>query len=82
MFGFAAGESRTLAAFHRAYNATADKTLSPGERPHDSTEFKTGSWLEGRLLLLDLAHFKFRRFALIDENGGYFVSRLKRDTKH
>jgi putative transposase len=29
VFGFAAGESRTLAAFRRAYNATADKTLSP-----------------------------------------------------
>jgi IS4 transposase len=27
--------------------------------------------------LLDLAYFKYRRFALIDENGGYFVSRLK-----
>lgn len=169
MFGFAAGESRTLAAFRRAYNATADKPLSPGgfyqrltplfaaylrdlvefaldevavphtvsdefdrfrdvmiadattlrlhrflreeyqglrveqagaklhllhnvtdqtikkisitgERPHDSTEFETGSWLEGRLLILDLAYFKFRRFARIDENGGYFVSRLKRNT--
>jgi putative transposase len=170
VFGFAAGESRSLAAFRRAYNATADKTLSPGgfyqrltplfaaylrdlvefaldevvvphtvndefdrfrdvivadvtilrlhrflreeyqglreeqagaklhllhnvtdrtiekisitgERPHDSTEFSTGSWLEGRLLILDLAYFKYRRFARIDENGGYFVSRLKTNTK-
>ena len=170
VFGFAAGESRTLAAFRRSYNATADKTLSPGgfyqrltplfaaylrdlvefaldevavphtvsdefdrfrdvmiadatvlrlhrflreeyrglreeqagaklhllhnvtdrtiekisitgERPHDSTEFKTGSWLHGRLLILDLAYFKYRRFARIDENGGYFVSRLKTNTK-
>ena len=30
VFGFATGESRTLAAFRRSYNATADKTLSPG----------------------------------------------------
>lgn len=30
VFGFAVGESRTLAAFRRAYNATADKMLSPG----------------------------------------------------
>ncbi len=29
MFGFAAGESRTLAGFRRSYNSTADKTLSP-----------------------------------------------------
>jgi len=170
VFGFATGESRTLAAFRRSYNSTADEPLSPGgfyqrltplfaaylrdlvefaldevavphtvsdefdrfkdvmvadatvlrlhrflrdeyqglreeqagaklhllhnvtdqtletisitgERPHDSTEFDTGSWLYGRLLILDLAYFKYRRFARIDENGGYFVSRLKRTTK-
>ena len=28
-------------------------------------------------MLFDLAYFKYRRFALIDENDGYFVSRLK-----
>ncbi|PHQ45495.1 IS4 family transposase, partial [Halorubrum sp. C3] len=166
VFGFAAGESRTLAGFRRSYNATADETLSPGgfhqrltptlaeylcdlvergidevavpdavdvdverfrdvmvadgtvlrlhrllaeefeprrgeqggarlhllhnvtdqtierfsvtdEKAHDSTEFSTGSWLEDRLVLFDQAYFKYRRFALIDENEGYFVSRLK-----
>jgi len=166
VFGFAAGESRTLAGFRRCYNSTADETISPGgfyhrltptlaeylrdlvehgldevavpdtvdadidrfrdvmiadgtvlrlheflsdefqarheeqagaklhllhnatdetieridvtdEKTHDSTLFKTGSWLDGRLVLLDLAYFKYRRFALIDENDGYFVSRLK-----
>jgi putative transposase len=30
VFGFAAGEGRTLAAFRRCYNATADDPLSPG----------------------------------------------------
>jgi len=29
-FGFATGESRTLAAFRRSYNSTADESLSPG----------------------------------------------------
>lgn len=166
-FGFAAGESRTLAAFRRTYNSTADESLSPGgfyqrltptlaeylrdlveygfdevavphtvseefdrfrdvmiadgtvlrlhellseaykarheeqagaklhllhnvtdqtvehfsvtdEKTHDSTLFSTGSWLEGRLAIFDLAYFKYRRFALIDENGGHFVSRLKK----
>ena len=167
-FGFATGESRTLAAFRRSYNSTADKSLSPGgyyqrltpslaeylcdlveygldevavphtvtdefnrfrdvmiadgtvlrlhqflsdefegrneeqagarlhllhnssdqtleqfnitdEKAHDSTEFNTGSWLKQRLILFDQAYFKYRRFALIDENDGYFVSRLKPD---
>jgi IS4 transposase len=48
------------------------------ERTHESTLFKTGSWLRGRLFLLDLGFFKYRRFALIDENDGFFISRLKR----
>ena len=166
VFGFAAGESRTLAGFRRSYNSTADETISPGgfyhrltpslaeyfrdlvehgldevavpdtvdadidrfrdvmiadgtvlrlheflseeyearkeeqagaklhllhnateqtierldvtdEKTHDSTLFNTGSWLEDRLVLFDRAYFKYRRFALIDENDGYFVSRLK-----
>ncbi|WP_318569943.1 IS4 family transposase [Salinigranum marinum] len=50
------------------------------ERTHESTLFKTGSWLRGRLFLLDLGFFKYRRFALIDENDGFFVSRLKRSS--
>jgi len=168
VFGFAAGESRTLAGFRRSYNSTADETISPGgfyhrltptlaeylrdlveaaldevavpdavdadidrfrdviiadgtvlrlheflsdefqarheeqagaklhllhnatdqtieridvtdEKAHDSTLFKTGSWLCGRLVLFDKAYFKYRRFALIDENDGYFVSRLKQN---
>ena len=33
------------------------------------------------MLIFDLAYFKYRRFARIDDNGGYFVSRLKRNTK-
>ena len=28
-------------------------------------------------MLFDQAHFRYRRFALIDENDGYFMSRLK-----
>jgi putative transposase len=168
VFGFAAGESRTLAGFRRSYNSTADETISPSgfyqrltptlaeylrdliergldevavpdavdadidrfrdmmiadgtvlrlheflsdqfearheeqagaklhllhnvteqtieridtadEKTHDSTLFKTGPWLENRLMLFDLAYFKYRRFALIDENDGYFVSRLKKN---
>jgi len=169
VFGFAAGESRTLAGFRRSYNSTADETISPSgfyqrltptlaeylrglvecgldevavpdavdadidrfrdamiadgavlrlheflsdqfearheeqagaklhllhnateqtieridtadEKTHDSTLFKTGPWLENRLMLFDLAYFKYRRFALIDENDGYFVSRLKQNS--
>ncbi|MDL0126087.1 IS4 family transposase, partial [Halobacterium salinarum] len=30
VFGFAAGERRTLAGFRRSYNSTADEPISPG----------------------------------------------------
>ena len=46
------------------------------ERTHESTLFKTGAWMRGRLFLLDLGFFKYHRFARIDENGGFFVSKL------
>jgi putative transposase len=70
-----------LHLLHNVTDRTIEKISITGERLHDSTEFKTGSWLRGRLLILDLAYFKYRRFARIDENGGYFVSRLKTNTK-
>ena len=47
------------------------------ERTHESSQLRTGSWLRGRLLLFDLGFYSFRRFAVIDENDGFFVTRLK-----
>ena len=77
-------EEQGGAKLHLLHNVT-DQTLKKirisNERTYDSTEFDTGSWFHGRLLILDLAYFKYRHFALIDENGGYFASRLKRNTK-
>ena len=37
VFGFAAGEDRTLAGFRRSYNSTADETISPGGFYHRLT---------------------------------------------
>ena len=62
------------------HNVTDQSVISDeitDETTHESTLFETGSWLRGRLFLLDLFFFKYRRFALIDENDGFFVSRLK-----
>lgn len=54
-------------------------SLTRNEKTHDSTQFDTGPWLKDWLVLFDQAYFKYRRFARIDENDGYFVSRLKLD---
>jgi len=73
-------EEQAGARLHLLHNAT-DQTIErldvANEKTHDSTLFNTGSWLEHRLVLFDRAYFKYRRFALIDENDGHFVSRLK-----
>jgi IS4 transposase len=68
-----------LHLLHNVTDQTIEQFSITDEKTHDSTQFETGSWLEGRLALFDLAYFKYRRFALIDENDGYFVSRLRSD---
>jgi putative transposase len=59
-----------LYLLHNASDETIERIDVTDEKTHDSTLFKTGSWPQGRLVLLDLAYFKYRRFALIDENNG------------
>lgn len=44
---------------------------------HEITQFATGPWVEGSLLLFDQAYFKYRTMDLIDTNGGWFVTRVK-----
>ena len=68
-----------LHLLHNVTEQTVDRFSVTDEKSHDSTEFSTGSWLKDRLVLFDQAYFKYRRFALIDENDGYFVSRLKQN---
>lgn len=65
---------------HNVTDGTLERLDLTDERTHESSRFKNGSWLEGRLLLFDLGYFKHHRFARIDENGGFFVSRLKRSS--
>ncbi|MFC7142915.1 IS4 family transposase [Halosimplex aquaticum] len=75
-------DDQSGAMLYLVHNITDQSVISTeitDERVHESTLFKTGSWLRGRLFLFDQGFFKYRRFALIDENDGFFVSRLKPD---
>jgi IS4 transposase len=47
------------------------------ERIPEVTKIRIGPWVEGRLLVFDLAYFKYQLFSCIRRNGGYFVARLK-----
>jgi len=50
--------------------------LTDGSR-QDVRLLEVGDWVRGRLLVFDLAYFKFQLFEQIDEHGGRFLSRLK-----
>ena len=68
------------AKLHLVQNAskqTIEQFRVTDERTHESSQLRTGSWLRGRLLLFDLGFYSFRRFALIEENDGFFLTRLK-----
>jgi IS4 transposase len=48
-----------------------------GERTSESKTMHVGSWVKGCIALFDLGFYKHQMFARIEENGGFFVSRLK-----
>lgn len=48
------------------------------ERVHDGPVFRVGPWVRDRLIVFDLAYFRFQLFSCIDRNGGNFIVRLKR----
>jgi IS4 transposase len=73
-------EEQTGARLRLLHNIT-DQTIKDytgtDEKTYDSTQFDTEPWLEDRLVLFDRAYLSYRRFALIDENGGYFLTPLE-----
>jgi len=74
-------EEQAGAKLHLLHNAT-DQTIERidvTDEKHTIARCSRQGRGENRLVLFDLAYFKYRRFARIDENGGYFVSRLKQN---
>lgn len=49
------------------------------EKTADIKTLHVGRWVKDRILLFDLGFYCFRLLARIDENKGFFVSRLKND---
>lgn len=48
-------------------------------RTQETTQLHVGDWIEDSLLMFDLGHLDYARFARIERNGGWFVSRLNVD---
>jgi IS4 transposase len=63
-----------------AVASSPQKVTIHAERRHDIKTLRIGPWVKDKLLLIDLAYFKHQMFARIEENGGYFLSRLKQNS--
>lgn len=58
--------------------ANGPKTVALyGERTAEIKTLTIGPWVKDRILLVDLGFFKKWSFVKIEENGGFFVSRIK-----
>ena len=84
---FPAGPKRRVAAGIKiAYllNVLTNGAAKISFVPDRTAEIKTlrvGPWVKDSLLLIDRGFFKYQLFARINENKGYFVSRVKSTTK-
>lgn len=61
-------------------SAVANGPKTVALRSENTAEIKTlkiGPWVKNRILLVDLGFYKHQMFARVEENGGFFVSRLK-----
>ena len=46
------------------------------ESTNDRDTLKVGPWVKNSILLIDLGYYKHQAFARIEENGGYYLTRL------
>ena len=59
--------------------ANGPKTVALySEKTAEIKTLKIGPWIKDRILLVDLGFYKTHMFARVEENGGYFVSRIKK----
>jgi len=59
----------------------AEKISFVPERTAEIKTLRVGPWVKGALLLIDRGFFKYQLFARINENQGYFISRVKSSGK-
>ena len=60
--------------------ANGPKTVALySEKTAEIKTLKIGPWIKDRVLLVDLGFYKTQMFARVEENGGFFVSRIKKN---
>lgn len=82
---FPAARTRTIAAGVKvsvlvSAIANGPKTVALYvEKTAEIKTLKIGPWIKDRILLVDLGFYKTQMFARVIENGGFFVSRTKKN---
>ena len=82
---FPAARARTVAAGVKvgvmvSAVANGPKTVALySEKTAEIKTLKIGPWIKDRILLVDLGFYKTQMFARVEENGGYFVSRIRKN---
>jgi IS4 transposase len=82
---FPAARTRTVAAGVKvsvlvSAIANGPKTVALyAEKTAEIKILKIGPWIKDRILLVDLGFYKTQLFARVAENGGYFVSRIRKN---
>ncbi len=74
--------TRAALKLHAVLNVTGAGMHSlkvTAERVHDGPVFRVGRWVKDRLLLFDLAFFRYQLFSCINRNQGFFIVRLKKN---
>jgi len=77
--GCRTNQSKAALKLHVVMSALAKGPRSvriTGERKNDGHVLRVGPWVRGRLILFDLAYFRYQLFDCIERNGGYFIARL------
>ena len=60
--------------------ANGSKTIALySEKTAEIKTLRIGPWIKDRILLVDLGFYKNQMFARVEENGGFFVSRIKKN---
>jgi IS4 transposase len=78
----AKGEAAGLkAAFLISAKGNSPESISLfSESTNELKTVRVGPWIRDKILLMDLGFYKYQLFSRIEENGGYFVSRLKNNS--
>ena len=82
---FPAARSRTVAAGVKVGIMVSAVVNGPrtiaiySEKTAEIKTLKISPWIKDRILLVDLGFYKNQMFARVEENGGFFVSRIKKN---